>query len=105
MGGQKATFGPAAVFDPAKLSDCVDRLFHVSGDFDGDRSGGYFLGSQNGKLFEVDFSTNSYTLSSLRKETKRADAIGFSERGGGWTVFIASDFAKNPATLDVVSLP
>lgn len=90
------------MFDPAKLSGCVDSLFHVSGDFHGDRSGGSFLGSKNGKLFEVDFNTSSYTLSSLRRETRRADAIGFSERGGGWTVFIASDFAKNPATLSVV---
>ena len=90
------------MFDRAKLSACVDRLFHVRGDFYGDRSGGSFMGSQNGRLFEVDFNTSSYTLSSLRKETKRADAVGFSQRGGGWTVFIASDFAKNPSTLDVV---
>jgi RHS repeat-associated protein len=108
VGGKQATFGPAAVFNSSTLDTCVDKLFKVSGIYAGNRSGGYFLGSKDAKLFEVDFNTSLYNRSTMRaylgkKDPRRrnVNALGFSEPGM-WTVFIASDFAKDSSVLDVV---
>jgi RHS repeat-associated protein len=108
VGGKQATFGPAAVFNSSTLDTCVDKLFKVSGIYAGNRSGGYFLVSIVAKLFEVDFNTSLYNRSTMRaylgkKDPRRrnVNALGFSEPGM-WTVFIASDFAKDSSVLDVV---
>jgi hypothetical protein len=90
-----------AVFDPAKLAGCVNDLFGVGGIFDADRSGGSFLGSHKGELFEVDILTSTYTKSELNRKVNRGrrqkvDAVGFSEPGG-WSVFLGSEFANNPS--------
>ncbi len=105
VGGQPATFGPEAKFDSAKLDKCPNDLFKLNGIFAGDRSGGYFLGSHNSQLFEVDFDTTSKDGTEIsrigqRGRTEHISAVGIAPRGG-WTVHIASGFAASPRTPDV----
>jgi hypothetical protein len=108
VGGQPATFGPAAAFDRAKLDKCVHDMFKVdegSSDFEGSRSGGDFTGTRKGNAFEVNFDATSKNRKAVkaigqRGRTEPISAVGVAPRGG-WTVYVASDFASDPNTPDV----
>jgi hypothetical protein len=98
VGGQPATFGLEAKFDSANLDKCLNDLFKLNGIFAGDRTGGYFLGSHNGQLFEVDFDTTSKDRTEIsrigqRGRTEHISAVGIAPRGG-WTVHIESRIAS-----------
>jgi len=77
----------------------------ATANFEGTRSGGSFTGTRKGKAFKVDFDTTSKSRRAVNRlarqgRTEHVNAVGIA-LAGGWTVYVASEFASDPNTPDV----